>query len=115
MRHPFFALFVLLPSVVAAQQPETAARPVPQLSVSAVGSVMREPDQAVLNIAVESQAATARAAAESNAMKMAALISAVKAAGITSSNIRTISYQLNPQYSNPGPRTETAPRIVAYT
>jgi uncharacterized protein YggE len=101
---------------LSAQQPDPRPRPelVPQISVSAVGSVMREPDQALLNIAVESAAPTARAASQLNATKMDALIAAVKAVGIPSANIHTTSYQLEPDYSYPKPGETAPPRITQY-
>src|ERR1051325_11634437 len=87
---------------LVAQQPEPRLPPpVPQVSVSAEGSVRRQPDRAVLNIAVETRGETARAAADRNAERMDALVKAVKAAGITAENVHTVSYQLNPQYSYP--------------
>src|ERR1051325_9631391 len=109
------ALFVLAGTHASAQQPEVRPRePVPQISVSAVGSIKREPDQAVLNIAVESAAPTARAAAQTNATKMDALIAAVKAMGIPAASIHTTSYQLDPDYSYPKPGETTPPRITQY-
>jgi uncharacterized protein YggE len=110
------ALFVLARVPLDAQQPDARPRPevVPQVSVSAVGSIKREPDQAVLNIAVESAAPTARAASQANATKMDALIAAVKAMGIPATSIHTTSYQLDPDYSYPQPGQNTPPRITQY-
>jgi uncharacterized protein len=110
------ALFVLAAVPLGAQQPDTRTRPepVPQISVSATGATKREPDQAVLNIAVESAAPTARAAAQANATKMDALIAAVKAVGIPAPSIHTTSYQLDPDYSYPKPGEVAPPRITQY-
>src|SRR5881394_2252024 len=87
-------LFMLVSGAAAAQQPEPRT-PVPQVSVVGESSVMREPDQAMLSIAVETAERTAQLAAQGNAAKMTALIAAVKAAGIPAVDVRTISYSLN--------------------
>jgi uncharacterized protein YggE len=109
-----FALFALSPVAARAQQSDMRPAPPPQLSVSAQGSSKSEPDQAVLNIAVETQASSARAAAQGNATKMDALVASMKALGITGPNIRTTSYNLTPEYSYPKPGEETPPRITGY-
>jgi uncharacterized protein YggE len=88
--------------------------PPPQLNVSAQGSTKSEPDQAVLNLAVETAAPTARAAAQGNATKMDALVTSMKALGISGPNIRTISYDLQPEYSYPKPGENNPPQITGY-
>jgi uncharacterized protein YggE len=103
---------VLLPSAVAAQDPRQPAERT--ISVTGTGTVSREPDQAAISIAVESVAATARLAAQENANKMDALVAALKRAGLPAEDIRTISYQLEPQYIYPQGEDRTPPRIANY-
>lgn len=112
MRAALFAAFLLVPALAQAQpvpveQPRT-------LSVSASGTVEREPEQGVVTLAVESEAANARAAAEANANRMSQLMTALRRAGIPDRNIRTVSYELRPEYRGPTRDSNEPPRIVAY-
>jgi uncharacterized protein YggE len=102
---------VFLPFTAAAQQPP-AEQP-RTLSVTGVGTVEREPEKAVVTLAVESEASTARDASERNAELMVAVVAAVRGAGIPERDIRTISYQLVPVYGRP-PQDGTPPRIAGY-
>jgi hypothetical protein len=64
---------LLVPGVAAAQE-----QPPPRtISVSAQGTIEREPEQGVVLLAVESEAQTARAAAEDSSMVRVALGSVV--------------------------------------
>jgi uncharacterized protein YggE len=103
---------ILVPSAVAAQEP----RPSPErtISVTGTGTVSREPDQAMISIAVESVEPTARQAAQENANKMDVLVASLKRAGLAAENIRTVSYQLEPQYIYPQGEDRTPPRIANY-
>jgi len=109
---------MLLPACAArAQQPATVpAAQERTITVSGRGVVDREPDQAVIMLAVESSAATAEAAAQSNAETMERMIGALRRLGLERDRIRTISYQLHPEYArDPQPRGgEHEPRIVGY-
>lgn len=86
------------------------------VTVSAVGRVAREPDRAVLLLAVESFATTAREAAAANARKMDALLAALRRLGLGEDDVRTVSYQLNPEYefSPAEPRRQPEQRLVGY-
>jgi uncharacterized protein YggE len=107
-----FALVLpLLPMAAAAQQPP-AEQP-RTLNVSGMGKVEREPEKAVVTLAVESEAATAREASQANATLMTAVVAAIQRGGIPARDIRTVSYQLNPVYSRP-PAEGGTPRISAY-
>ena len=102
---------VVVPLPAAAQVPQHEMPPT--VSVNATGRVAREPDQAMLMLAVESTAASAQEAARENATKMDRLIEALRRAGITGRDVRTISYEIHPEYDHQRERT-TAPRIVGY-
>ena len=108
-------LLALSASPALAQQPNTPAPPV--ISINATGSVSRQPDRAVINVAVESRAPTAQAAGQANAQKMDAVFAALRKLGVVAPNVQTISYGLNPEYSQPDPRSPQpyTPRIVGYT
>jgi uncharacterized protein YggE len=113
MRRTALVLLAMIPAAAAAQEP---ARPTERtVVVSATAQVEREPERAELMLAVESTAATARAAAQANATKMDALIAALRRLGISGPLIRTVSYQLQPQYAGPSRDTPNAPpRITGY-
>lgn len=96
---------------LAAQQPAHAEPRV--LSVTGTGVVQRQPDRAVLIIAVESHAATAQAASTANARKMDAVFMTLRRLGIVSPAVQTVSYGLQPEYGNID-RTTPTPRVVGY-
>ncbi len=112
--------FVLLPAVmmavaapVAAQQ--AAERPDRVINVNATGTVQREPERAVITVAVESNAQNAQQAAQANATKMDAVFAALRRVGIVPPKVRTIAYELQPQYAQPT-RDNPNPtmRVVGY-
>ena len=110
MKKVLFALMLAAPLPLSAQQiiqPE----PPRTLSINATASVERAPDQAVILLAVESEGQTARTAASANATKMDRLVTALKATGIPATMIRTVSYELQPQYSQ---ANNQQPRITGY-
>jgi uncharacterized protein len=110
MRNIVWIVALLLPSAGLAQQ---APEPPRTLTVNAVGTVEREPEQGMVSLAVESQAPTARAAAEANARLMTQLVAALRSAGVPERSIRTTAYELRPEYSRE-PRDREPPRITAY-
>jgi uncharacterized protein YggE len=96
-----------------AQQP--AEKPDRVINVNAVGTVQRAPEKAVITVAVESNGATAQAAAQANATKMDAVFAALRRVGIVPPKVRTIAYELQPQYQQPS-RENPNPsgRIIGY-
>jgi uncharacterized protein len=111
MRRALWTLPLLLPSALAAQVPP-AEQP-RTLTVNAVGTVEREPEQGIVVLAVESEAANAQAAAAANAQRMSQLNAALRRANIAERSIRTISYELRPEYARED-RGQAAPRITGY-
>lgn len=106
------ALSILLfPAAAMAQQPPADAPRT--LTVAGTGTVERDPERALLMLAVESEAPTARDASQANAELMQAVVAAIRGTGIPERDIRTVSYQLNPVYSRP-PTDGGTPRIGAY-
>ena len=110
MKRMLLLAALLAPATLEAQQPQPQPRTV---TVSAYATVERAPDQAVMVLAVESQASTAREAARANATKMERVVAALRQAGIAADRIRTVGYELNPQYAQED-RGREAPRIAAY-
>lgn len=111
MRHMVMAaVLVLIPAMARAQETQEQPR---TITVSATGTVEREPERAVVLFAVESEAATAALAAEANARRMTELIAALRREGIADRDIRTLSYELRPEYARE-PRGAEPPRIVSY-
>jgi uncharacterized protein len=101
---------LVVPGLAGAQQTQEQPR---TIAVSAVGTVEREPEQGVAVLAVESEASTARAAADANAQKMTELMAALRRSRLTDRQIRTVSYELRPEYERRERGTEP-PRIVSY-
>jgi uncharacterized protein YggE len=96
------ALSVLLAATASpllAQQPNQPTERI--ITVNATGTVQREPEKAVLTVAVESSAANAQQAAAENARKMEAVFASLRRVGIVPPKVRTISYELFPIYAQP--------------
>src|SRR6185503_16504936 len=98
MKGILLALAVPVPAVGLGQQP--LPPPERTITVNANATVEREPERAVILLAVESPATTAKVAAQANATKMDALIAALRRLGISGPLIRTVSYQLQPEYAH---------------
>ncbi len=73
--------------------------PPPVISVDAEGKVLARPDMATLTLEVETQAPQAAAAAQENAVRTEALLSAVKKALGSEDTLRTLSFTLIPVYA----------------
>lgn len=84
---------------------------IPQISVIGRGEIKVSPDRATIQISVQTRAVTAAAAAAENATKQRAVLSALKALGLTDDQLSTINYNVYPEQ-----RYEQGkePVIVAY-
>lgn len=69
-----------------------------RLDIDATGEVTRVPDLAIITAGVTTRSATATAAMQETAAKMARVRSALKAAGIADRDIQTSNVSLNPEY-----------------
>jgi len=105
------ALLALVPACATAQASQTPGSP-PTIRVEGTASVEREPDRAILVLAVESEGATAQAASQANADLMTRVIASLRQEGLAGSSVRTQSLRLQPTYSQ-GQNRET-PRITGY-
>lgn len=106
------AMILALPAGVAAQ--ESADPPPRTITVSAQGMIEREPEEGVVTLAVESEAADARAAADANAQRMTQLVAALRRAGVPERSIRTVSYELRPEYRRQIEQRNEPPQIAGY-
>ena len=84
------------------------------ISVSGTGEVKTKPDMAVINTGVTTEAPTAQEALSKNNVAMAAVINALKSAGIAEDDIQTSNFSVSPQYPPYQPNQTTAPRISGY-
>ncbi|UCI09477.1 SIMPL domain-containing protein [Mesorhizobium sp. B1-1-8] len=73
--------------------------PPPRIVVSGEGEATTTPDMAILTLSVMREAKTARAALDADNDAMAAVISAMKAAGIADRDLQTAGIQINPRYN----------------
>jgi uncharacterized protein YggE len=79
------------------------------ITVTGTGSVTRVPDVARVSVGVSVTKASVKGARDSAGKSMQAVIAAIKAMGIDEKDIRTISIDLSPQYSN-----TSTPKIIGY-
>ena len=83
------------------------------VQVTGTGTVSAAPDEAILDLAVETQASTATQATAENAVAMTNVINALTTAGVSNGSIQTTAYTLNPIYSNPVNQS-VPPTVVGY-
>ncbi|HJQ09823.1 MAG TPA: SIMPL domain-containing protein [Gemmatimonadaceae bacterium] len=97
-RHCTLLLGLLAPVIGHAQDNIATLTPLtPQIVVAGHGEVKVSPDRATLQIAVQTRAATATEAAAQNATKQQAVLSALRALGLTNDQLSTINYQVYPE------------------
>ena len=78
----------------------------PQITVSGEGTVSVAPDSANLRAGVITEGKTAKDAGEANAKAMAAVIAAIKDAGIADKDAQTSRYAIRPVYDGGRPVRE---------
>ncbi|HUF11918.1 MAG TPA: SIMPL domain-containing protein [Longimicrobiales bacterium] len=141
LRYAKLVLLLAVPACASGQRTDTAAAPAPALGamrhgemaghpmhpaapphtrivVNALGTASRPPEQAVVSLAVETAARTAREAAEQNAQRMNQIIAALRRLDIPEDQIRTTAYNMYPEYRHwDGRDPEQAgrqPEIIGY-
>lgn len=106
------ALFVLGATRAEAQvQPTPTTPPTPSIAATARGEAQVTPDRATIHIGVETRAPTAAAAAQSNADRLTQVLAAIKSAGIPAAQIRTVGFNIFPEYVH---ERDREPRITGY-
>ena len=83
-----------------------------RLDVTATGEVTRVPDVAIITAGVVSRSATATAALQDAANRMAKVLAALKRAGVANRDIQTSNVSLNPEYRYP---QNESPQLTGYT
>ena len=87
----------------------------PRIIVSGEGEATIAPDLAILTLSVMREAKTAREALDANNDAMAAVIAAMKAAGIADRDLQTAGIQINPRYNYTNkPDGSQEAELVAY-
>ncbi len=76
-----------------AQAPRTTS-----LSVTAEGSVLNEPDLAIVSLGVTTEHENSATAMAANATRMAALVQTLRSAGVAARDIQTSRLSLQPRY-----------------
>ena len=82
-------------NVVAAAEPDAAEH---SISVHGTGRVTMKPDTATFSVGIEATAKKAGAAMDEASTKMAAIIAALKKAGVADADLTTTQISLNPTY-----------------
>jgi uncharacterized protein YggE len=108
---PFLLGVALVAPATAGAQSQGAQTP--RIVVSGEGEAAIAPDMAILTLAVMREAETAREALDANNEAMAAVLAAMKEAGIADRDLQTTGLQINPQYHYPQSGGEQ-PRITGY-
>ncbi len=104
------AIAVTRPTFIQTAGGNAAAK---TLQVTGTGTVSAAPEEAVLFLAVQTQAASAGQATADNAALMTTVIQAMTSVGIDKNSIETISYTLSPIYAN-NPDQSMPSKIVGY-
>jgi hypothetical protein len=104
---------VLISAVAVVRPPavETGTNASPKtIQVTGTATLSAPPDEALLNLAVESRGATATEATANNAASMSEVMGALASTGVTNDSIQTVSYTLTPIYENNV--NQSAPSII---
>jgi len=111
----FFAPLLLGAALVMplAAQAQEQGRTQPRIMVAGEGEAAVAPDMAILTLAVMQEADTAREALDANNEAMAAVLAAMKEAGIEPRDLQTAGLQINPRYVYPQ-NGGGEPRITGY-
>lgn len=117
MRLPSFALgstlaLATLASAVGAQAPALPAAPPPSIITTGMGEARTAPDRALIQIGVQSRAASAAAASTANATRQRAIIDTLVALGIPRAQIGTTQFNVYPEMRH-DPATQRE-RLVGY-
>lgn len=77
------------------------------LRVEGTGEVKAQPDEAFIDVAVETSAVNAKAAGEENAKRMEKVLAALTSAGIVKRDLQTRNYNVYPEYTPAPPQGES--------
>lgn len=111
------AAAALLGGVAVVSAQTVPSGPPPAITVSGQATASQPPDTATIFGSVVSDADTPAAATDANSQALTAVISALKALGVTDADIQTSGFSVSPRYSftQPQPGEPTPPpQIVGY-
>ena len=97
----------------ASGQTTTAPSSANSITVAGTGEVSYTPDEALIQVSVQTSNTTAVAATTSNARDMADVLRALNGIGISNSSIETQGYSLSANYANC--YSNCVPQIIGYT
>ncbi|WP_274628117.1 SIMPL domain-containing protein [Arvimicrobium flavum] len=104
------AASIALPAAALAAEPTP-----PRIMVVGEGEMTVAPDMALLSLSVMREAKTAREALDANNGATAAVIAAMKNAGVADRDLQTSNLQINPRYDyTPKPDGTQEAKLVAY-
>ena len=106
------ALSLFPAAMLTAQVAPMPHEQMPTVSSSATAEAKFTPDRATISIAVQTKAATAAAAAADNAKKQNAVMSSLRALGMTNEQLSTTGYSVNPEYRY---ALNSTPILTGYT
>jgi uncharacterized protein YggE len=98
MRWIALAAALLVPLTASAQQPASPQRDQPVVITSGDGVVQATPDRAWITVSAESRAGSPREAQSRNTAAMKPVLDRIRAAGIPEDAIKTIGYDLQPEW-----------------
>src|SRR5690349_8513421 len=84
------------------------------VSVVGQGIVLAQPDTARITLGVDVSAPSLAQAQSDAAQRMDAVVAKLKADGIPEANIRTVSYNVTPQYDQPNNQNQSPPVLRGY-
>jgi len=106
------AVVGLVPLGASAQQPQPQPMADARIIVTGDGSVSVPPDHAQVRSGVTTRAATVKEAAAANSKLMAAVLAALRDAGVAPKDIQTSQFSIRPVYAQE-PRNE--PKLTGYS
>src|SRR5688572_15808322 len=100
MKHVVITLYILsLSSPALAQTPPPIVSPLqPTIVTRGHATVTARPDRAFVTIAAESRSRNSAEAQKQNAAAMAAVLQKIEQAGVAKDAIRTVGYELQPEF-----------------
>lgn len=111
MKWTVVAAAVLAPLSSHAQDSHATMEPIPHIAVAAQHEVKIQPDRATIQISVQTRAPTAAAAGAQNATRLQAVLSALRALGLTNDQLSTANYNIYPDYRHVQGKE---PEIIGY-
>lgn len=101
----FPAGLAIAPMLLLTACSDSAAPPASEIRVSGSAIVSAEPDVAVLSLGVDVTRSTVNEARTAAASTLAAIVAAVRDAGVEEEEVRTFSFSIHPQYRYGSPET----------